>query len=504
MSSTKAIGAIGTSLVPPSWREHEERAHVCQFYAEDDFLLDSIGRFVGTALGAGDSAIVIATKAHREGLAQRLSLRGLDTKAAIKQGRYVCQDAAKTLSQFMRDGSPDARLFADVVGDLIAKAKTVAGSKHPRVTVFGEMVALLWAEGNSRAAIRLEQLWNELAKTHAFSLRCGYPIKDFHSAEHSASFLQICEEHSMVIPGEAYSALLDDEARLRNITVLQQKAQVLEREVAERKRVEQELRLAHNDLEERVAERTAELKQKNQQIVQQAEALASMNQGLRQLSARLLRVQDEERRRIARDLHDSTGQTMALLSMNLSALKTEADRHSPALAKSICENMEIVHQVSGELRTLSYLLHPPLLDEMGLKSALRWYVEGFTQRSGIQVDLELAGELGRLPRDLETAIFRVVQECLTNIHRHSGSPTATIRLSQGFGKIILEIEDAGEGMSPEKVSKATNSSTSGLGLRGMRERIQDFGGEFEVASHGKGTQVKVVIPLAAPAAELQA
>jgi two-component system NarL family sensor kinase len=154
------------------------------------------------------------------------------------------------------------------------------------------------------------------------------------------------------------------------------------------------------------------------------------------------------------------------------------------------------------LRTLSYLLHPPLLDEMGLESALRWYIDGFGQRSGIKVDLELPPDLGRLSRNLEIAIFRVVQECLANIHRHSESPTATIRLYTSSDKVILEVEDQGKGIAPEKLSQIASSGVSGVGLRGMRERIKDFRGEFEIASHEKGTHIKVAIPLAAAVPEL--
>jgi signal transduction histidine kinase len=257
------------------------------------------------------------------------------------------------------------------MGGVLARAKGKAESKNPHLAVFGEMVSLLWADGKTRAALRLEQLWNALGRTHAFALHCGYPIKNFYREDHGELFLKLCQEHSGVIPGESYASLVSEPDRLRNITHLQQRAQALENEVAERKRAERELRLAHNELERRVAARTAELEQKNLQIRLQSEILESTNQGLRQLSARLLRVQDEERRRIARDLHDSTGQIVALLSMNLSALETQAQQLSPALAKAIAENAQIVEQVSGELRTISYLLHPPLLDEMGLESALR-------------------------------------------------------------------------------------------------------------------------------------
>lgn len=504
MSTMKAPAPTGTLLAPPpNWQEHEHRAHVAQFYAADDFLLDSLSRFVGTALDAGDSAVVLATELHRAGLASRLQGRGLDMAAAIRQGRYMALDAAATLSKFMRDGWPDAARFADVAGGLIARARSAAEGKNSRVVIFGEMVGLLWAKGESQAAMRLEQLWNDLGKTHSFSLRCGYPIKGFHRAEDGEPFLKICQEHSVVIPVESYAALASETERLQDIARLQQRAQALENEVAERKRAEGGLRRAHDELEQRVTERTAELERKNLQILQQAEILEATNQGLRQLSARLLRVQDDERRRIARDLHDSTGQTLALLGMNLSALEAHAQKVSPDFAKAVSENAAIVQQVTGELRTMSYLLHPPLLDEIGLESALHWYVEGFGQRSGIAVSLELTGDLGRLPRDLETAIFRVVQECLTNIHRHSGSPTAAIRLSRSSGSVTFEVEDAGKGLGSEMVAKVASSGTPGLGLRGMRERIQDFQGTFEIVSEKKGTHIKVVIPIPATEPEVQ-
>jgi signal transduction histidine kinase len=333
-----------------------------------------------------------------------------------------------------------------------------------------------------------------LGREHAFQLYCGYPIKGFDREDHGELFLKICHEHSDIVPHEGYDGSVSEENRRRNLAHLQQRAQALETEIAERRRVERELIIARDELEARVAERTAELHQKNQQILEQAETLARANKGLRELSARLLRAQDDERRRIARDLHDSTGQVVALLSMNLAALRSEAEKVSPALAASIAENAQIVNGVSDELRTMSYLLHPPLLDEMGLRSALCWYVEGFSQRSRITVNLDLDPALGRLSADLETAVFRMVQECLTNIHRHSGSPTASIRLLQSADRLVLQIDDSGKGIAAEKLA---SFGANGVGLRGMRERIKGFNGELEISSGENGTQIKISIPLTA-------
>lgn len=497
MSTMKVSGPLGTSLAPPpSFGDHEHRAHVAQFYADDNFLLDSLSRYVGIALGAGDAAIVIATREHRDGLARILKSRGLDTAAALKAGRYVSVDAAETLVTFLVDGWPDAALFAELFGDLLSRTKAKSGGENQRIAVFGEMVSVLWSQGKFDAALRLEQLWTDLARTHVFALRCGYPIQGFDRQEHSDVFQKICAEHTGVIPNESYTELASEEHRLRNITHLQQRALALQNEIVERKRAEQDLRIAHDNLEKRVTERTLELQQKNIQILKQSETLEVANRGLRELSSRLLRVQDDERRRIARELHDSTGQVLALLSMNLSALEDEVKGINAEIGKSLSENVEIVNQVSDELRTISYLLHPPLLDEMGLLSALRWFAEGFEERSKIKVNLELDSEFGRVSRDLETAIFRVVQESLTNIHRHADSATATIRLAQSGNRVALEIEDAGKGIAPGKLYEITSAGVSGVGLRGMRERIENFRGQLDISSGQKGTCIRVVIPIA--------
>jgi signal transduction histidine kinase len=242
------------------------------------------------------------------------------------------------------------------------------------------------------------------------------------------------------------------------------------------------LRKSEEYLQERLRDRTMELD--------------IANQGLGDLTARLLQLQDEERRRIARELHDSAGQSLTALALNLSNLGTEIERLTKS-AKTVSDSVVLVNDMSRDIRTISYLLHPPLLDEAGLASALRWYIRGFTERSGIKVDLELADDFERLPRETETAIFRLVQECLTNIHRHSESPTATIGVVHSSGEVRIEVQDQGKGIPPDKKLELLSAGTPGVGLRGMRERLRQLGGTMEINSDGNGSGTRVVVRLPA-------
>src|SRR3984885_9973735 len=209
---------------------------------------------------------------------------------------------------------------------------------------------------------------------------------------------------------------------------------------------------------------------------------------------RLMKAQDEERRHIARELHDSAGQTLTVVGMGLAQLIEKAERLLPELARDGKAIEEMVQQLHREIRTTSYLLHPPLLDESGLASALNWYVEGLAERSHIAVTLDVADNVGRLPTDLELAIFRLVQECLTNIHRHSGSKTALIRVARDEDSVRTEVRDQGKGMSPERVLEI-QSHGSGVGIMGIRERIRQFHGEMRIESNGSGTAVIITIPM---------
>jgi len=251
--------------------------------------------------------------------------------------------------------------------------------------------------------------------------------------------------------------------------------------MAESRRHENERLLrAQDELEDRVRERTADLD--------------AVNRNLRELSARLMQLQDDERRRIARELHDSVGQTLAALGMNLSLARNDIERLS-SVVSALNDSENLVREMSSEVRTISHLLHPPLLDEAGLCSALRWYVDGFAQRSRIRVDLDLPEDFGRLPAEMETAIFRVVQESLTNIHRHSGSPVAKIQLRQHGEQVVVEVADKGRGIPTDKLEEMSSTGTPGVGIRGMRERLRQLGGALDIESGKSGTVVAVRLPV---------
>ena len=574
---------------------HDHEGHVVQLYTEDGFLIDVLSRFIGHALAVGDAGLVVATAAHRRELERRLSARGLDTTKAGLQGRYVTLDAGETLAKCMVNGAIDESRFNDIIGGALARARSaVDGSAH--IAAFGELVALLWADGKPLEAIRLEQLWNDLAKSHSFSLLCAYPITGFNNKTHIEPFLKMCALHTGVVPSESYLGLNSEEERLRSIAQLQQRAEALERELALRDsevrfrllveavqdyaifmldakgnvnswnigaerlkgykadeiigqhfsrfypeedilngkpqfelviaakngRFEDEgwrLRkdgsrfwanviitavkdasgklLGFAKITRDFTERMETQRALQREVSERQEAqrqLHDSEKSLRQLSLHLLRTQDEERRRIGRDLHDSLGQYLAVLKMKLDSVSSLIGEDEAEISQDIVQCLRLTEDSIKEVRTVSYLLYPPMLEEMGLKSAIPWYLDGFSARSGIKATFEVQTEFGRLPREAELALFRVLQESLTNVHRHSESPTAHVRLSMKEGMGILEIEDKGKGISPQLLGK-TSQDWMGVGVRGMNERMQQLRGRLELASTETGTTVRAMIPV---------
>jgi PAS domain S-box-containing protein len=212
---------------------------------------------------------------------------------------------------------------------------------------------------------------------------------------------------------------------------------------------------------------------------------------VRQLSGHLLRSRDEERRRIGRELHDSTAQELAAVGVNLDLVRQRSAGHDVTADNLVADSQAIIEQCQRELRTLAYQLHPPVLDEVGLAGAVHEYAAGFTQRSGIKVTLHSGPALGRLRAETERALFRVVQESLGNVHRHSGSPTATIRIGREGAEVILEVTDQGCGL---RIRGDGTVAKAGVGLAGMRERVRQLGGRFEIESSARGTTVRAIVP----------
>ena len=339
-------------------------------------------------------------------------------------------------------------LFATLVALLIARSMTaLAGGSLPYFTAIVALAFSTWLCGTGPAIASL-----------AFSLlTIGYSF--VHLARSSqisqtadwVNFLAfLCAGVAIVVIGESTH---QEAERLRN---------------------------AAGALEEKVQQRTGELDR--------------ANSSLRQLSGRLLNLQDEERRRIARELHDNAGQALSALAMNLGAVAEDLGRLMKT-AGVVADSASMVRQMSDDIRTMSYLLHPPLLDEMGLAPALKWYVEGFAERSRIAVDLECSQDFGRLSQEVETALFRIVQESLTNIHRHSGSSTAAIQIGRTDGYVWLQISDRGKGISHEIHNQMGSRGAVGVGVRGMRERVSQLGGSLEINSDGPGTGTCVVVRL---------
>jgi len=308
----------------------------------------------------------------------------------------------------------------------------------------------------------------------------------FVRAEHRIRGLEGGADAYLVEPIDSEELL----ATARTLIRIRQAEKEARREAQEAEAVKQQLRTVNQDLELRVRERTVELQRRNSEV--------------QELSRRLLRAQDQERRRLARELHDSTGQLLVTLTVNLSLLKSEVETVNPRVEQLISEVNSTAQEINRQLRTLSYLLHPPLLDEAGLVSALDWYIDGFTRRSDIQVTLDVPASLERYAPDMEITIFRIIQESLTNIHRHSGSKTALVRIIHDSEQVRLEIVDQGKGIQGGEHGSEASPARLGVGILGMRERVRQFGGTFDFSSGASGTLTVVTLPIPEIVEELEA
>jgi two-component system NarL family sensor kinase len=257
-------------------------------------------------------------------------------------------------------------------------------------------------------------------------------------------------------------------------------------------RAERLLRESHNSLENQVRERTGELETYLSAFEEEVKVRRIAEDKLRMLSLRVLRLQDEERRRVARDLHDTVGQTLTALKITLSMLNQEVTP-TPATAAQFADLNQLADQALAEIRTTSYLLHPPLLDEAGFGSAASWYIDGFNKRSSIKVQLKMPSGV-RFSSHIEIVLFRVLQESLTNITKHSGTASVDVVLEVGKSLTVLSVKDYGKGIAPAVLKKMNESGSVGVGVAGMRERLKELGGNLEIESDATGTTLKAFIP----------
>jgi signal transduction histidine kinase/CheY-like chemotaxis protein len=464
------------------WRALSElEEHFVQFYEADEFLLDSLSGFIGAGLAADEACIVVATAAHREALDARLRATGLDTAAARARGQYVALDASETLSQFMSEGQPDAARFAEVVGAIIARVAEGRG----RVRIFGEMVALLWAEENYHAAIRLEELWNELHRTRSFSLFCAYPMQGFGGELLASGLSDVCTTHSRVIPAESYTALANPDERLRNIIALQQKASSLEAEIAERKEAEERLRisLAQEQLARAEAEHASRLKD---------EFLATVSHELRTPLTAIIGWSYMLR-------HGKLNEANAVR-----AIET-IERNAKSQAQIVEDILDVSRVITGKLR-----LNIEAVDVASVINAAIDSVQLAAESKNIQLKVTLDPSARHVSGDA-SRLQQVVWNLLSNAIRFTpAGGRVEVRLERAGAHAQLKVSDTGCGLAPEflpyifdRFRQADGSNTRrhgglGLGLSIVRHLVELHGGTVSADSPGAcgGATFTVELPLA--------
>ncbi|HEV7472446.1 MAG TPA: ATP-binding protein [Pyrinomonadaceae bacterium] len=469
------------------WEDMSDSEHFVQFYEADGFLLNSLSGFIGRAITSGDAAIVISTQEHRNGLDELLLANGLDVIGAKATGRYLSLDAAETLSQFMVNGRPEPTLFNEHVGEVLGRTKV----SHSRVCAFGEMVALLWADGNHAAAFELEGLWNDLQKTHSFSLFCAYSMNSLGEEKFSESHLGICNVHSRVIPAESYAELSDPDARLRVISQLQQRSASLEAEVQQRRQVEERLRMALAG--EQIARAEAETANRMKD-----EFLATVSHEIRTpLNAimgwsHLLRTGRLDDATVAR------------------AVET-IDRNAKSQAQLIEDILDVSRMITGKLR-----LNNEPVDLASVINAAIDSVQLAIDSKDLQLEVTLdpsarhtVGDAGRLQQ--------IVWNLLANAIKFT--PPAgriEVKVKRAAGNLELRVSDTGQGIGAsflpfifDRFRQADGTTTRqhgglGLGLSIVRHLVELHGGTIKADSdgEGRGAAFTITLPLVTPGTTL--
>jgi signal transduction histidine kinase/ActR/RegA family two-component response regulator len=467
------------NLAPDShWSAMNDTDHFVQFYENDGFLLNSLSGFIGSAIKSNDAALVIATETHREGLDELLLANGLDLTGAKSCGQYVSLDAADTLSQFMVDGSPEPTRFKEVLGGVIASVT----DGRTRVRAFGEMVALLWAEGNHAGALRLEELWNELQNAHSFSLFCAYPMNGFGSEKFVASHVDLCTAHSRVIPAETYAGLTDLDARLRAIAQLQQKAKSLENEIQERARAEEALRFAL--VREQMARSEAQAANRMKD-----EFLATVSHELRT------------------PLNAIIGWSHLLRSGRLDeatvikAVET-IDRNAKSQAQLIEDILDVARMITGKLKLNN--------DPVDLSAVINAAIDS-VQLAADAKDIQLAVTLDPSARHTigdSNRLQQVVWNLLANAIKFTpANGRIEVKVERAGRYAQLCVSDSGQGISAEflpfifdRFRQADGTSTRqhgglGLGLAIVRQLVELHGGTIKAESKGEGKGATFIIKL---------
>jgi signal transduction histidine kinase/CheY-like chemotaxis protein len=476
------------------WSEMSESEHFVQFYETDLFLLNSVGGFVGTGLRAADACIVVATKAHRDGLDARLQAYGVDVASASASGQYVSLDAAETLTEFMVDGSPNPVRFAGVLGGIIARA----AEGRSRVRVFGEMVALLWAEENRTAAIRLEELWNDLHAAHPFVLFCAYPMNGFGGRALAEPLGEVCAAHSRVIPAESYTALADQDERLRAILQLQQKARSLEGEIAERKEAEAALRSMKDELQ-------LELEERERLLTREQMARAEAESANRFKDEFLATVSHELRT----PLNAIIGWSHLLRNGSIDgATATRGvetiERNARAQAQLIEDILDVSRVITGKLR-----LNIGSVDVASVINAAIDSVQLAADSKGIQLEVTLDPSARRVSGD-SGRLQQVVWNLLSNAIKFTPpGGRVEVRLEHAGSSAQIRVSDTGQGINSDflpfifdRFRQADGTSTRshgglGLGLAIVRHLVELHGGTVYADSPGRGcgATFTILLPL---------
>lgn len=463
------------------WTAMNDTEHFVQFYEADGFLLNSLGGFIGSAINSGDAALVVATQAHRDGLDELLTANGLDVANAKARGQFVSIDAAETLSQFMVNGSPQLDRFNEVVGGIIASVS----DGRPRVRAFGEMVALLWAEGKQEAAIRLEEMWNDLQKAHTFSLFCAYPMNGLGGQKLMEPHSGVCTVHSRVIPAESYAGLDDQDARLRAIAKLQQKAASLEAEIDERLRTEEKLRLA---------------------LVGEQMARAEAETANRMKDEFLATVSHE----IRTPLNAIIGWSHLLRSGRLDEATTARaletiDRNAKSQAQLIEDILDVSRMITGKLR-----LNNEAVDIASVINAAIDSVQLAIDSKELHLEVTLDPSARHTFGDANR-LQQIVWNLLANAIKFTpAGGRIEIRVERHEEKMQLRVSDTGQGIGEsflpfifDRFRQADGTTTRqhgglGLGLAIVRHLVELHGGSITAASagEGQGATFTLVLPLA--------